>query len=114
MKRSVGAAIAKIAVGAIFIAAMFRTSDGEEPDRATVFVGGVIGLALIVWAIISVEKAKIEDKAAKQAKKENAERLRITIEAEKKAAAEKPKYCTHCGAATKGTVCEYCGSPLDD
>ena len=110
MNQSVGAMIAKIAFGLISIGAMFN---GDQ-EKGTIIVGCVIGLALIAWGIVPIFTAKRDEKKAAElaAKRERAVRERI--EAQKKAEAERPRYCSRCGAATKGSFCEYCGSALDE
>ena len=110
MDHSLGKMIAKIAFGLFCILAMFR---GEQ-EGATIAAGAVIGLAFIAWGIVPWLSTRRNQKLyeERRAKKEQAELDRI--EAQKKAEAERPKTCSHCGAATKGNVCEYCGSPLDN
>lgn len=100
MKQSKGAMIAKIAFGVIFILAGF--SSPESGWSIGYFLTAlVIGGALIAWGIMPYLKARrIEKEAAEQA-----ELYRRKFE-------EQPVICPHCGAKTKGNVCEYCGSPI--
>ena len=101
----------KVTVGLIFIAAMFGD---DEAEIGTIVTGCVIGLALIAWGIIPFVLEKKEQKKAEEKLAAIEEKRRLELEAQMKAEAEKPKYCSKCGASTKGSVCEYCGSPLDD
>lgn len=92
MRQSIGSMIAKIAAGALFIIV------GADMDTTSeVLTSLVLGGALIAWALVPYIKAK---KAEKQSA------------AEVKALSDLPKTCPHCGANTKGNVCEYCGSRL--
>ena len=100
MRQSMGAMIAKIAVGALFFFVAF-TMD----SAGSVIVGLVIGLALIAWGLLPWLlprlRAKKDAEAEAAAARAEAERL-----------ANEPKICPACGAHTKGEKCEYCGSPL--
>ena len=100
MKQSKGAMIAKIAFGVIFILAGF--SSPESGWSIGYFLTAlVIGGALIAWGIMPYLKARrIEKEAAEQA------------ELYRRKPEEQPVICPHCGAKTKGNVCEYCGSPI--
>ena len=111
MDKSIGKMIAKIAAGLFIIASMFS---GNDVQFSTVAVGLVVGLALIAWAIVPYLAEKKREKAMQDRLAATEEKRRRELEAQLKAEAEKPKYCSKCGATTKGKVCEYCGSPLDD
>lgn len=50
-------------------------------------------------------------KLAAAIKTERERRLRMK-ESREAAVKNAPKRCPHCGASTKGEICEYCGSPL--
>ena len=111
MTGSIGKTIAKIAAGLFIIAAMFGS---ENTQGGAVVAGCMIGLAFIAWGVVPIitERRDEKKKAARQAEKDR--RVREQIEAQEKAAAERPRICARCGASTKGTKCEYCGSPLDE
>lgn len=96
MRQSMGAMIAKIAIGALFVLSSFGTG-----EISSTLVGIVIGAALIAWGLLPYLKAK---KAAEEA------RNAMAAEAEK--AANVKVKCESCGAMSSGDVCEYCGSPL--
>lgn len=100
MRQSMGAMIAKIAVGALFFFVAF-TMD----SAGSVIVGLVIGLALIAWGLLPWLLPRL------QAKKD-AEAEAAAARAEAERLANEPKICPACGAHTKGEKCEYCGSPL--
>ena len=91
----------------------------------------LIGVLLIVFYARAVKKYKaalMSDYEAKQrAKREAEDRLRRSQQAEeerlrqeedllrreaerRKQEADALRICPHCGGASKGTVCEYCGS----
>ena len=110
MNQSIGALVAKAVTGAVFIAAMFA----EPTDTGTKIAGCAIGLGLISWALVPIVKEKLDRRAAAKKNAEREAKLREQLEAERLAAANRPRYCKHCGATTKGDACEYCGSPLDD
>lgn len=96
MRQSMGAMVAKIAIGALFVISSFGTGRIDST-----LVGIIIGAALIAWGLLPYLKAK---KAAEEAHNEK------VAEAEK--AANMKVRCESCGAMTSGDVCEYCGSPL--
>ena len=97
---SVGAMIAKIVFGLLFIAVGISPSN-QEPSLSFFLIGFIIGGGLIAWGIVPFLKAK------KQKKEEE----KLLAEAKRQLANE-PKKCPSCGAVTKGSVCEYCGSKL--
>lgn len=100
MRQSKGAMIAKIIIGAFFIAVGF--SSPESGWTVSYFLTAlVIGGSLIAWGLVPYLKAK---KAQK-------EEDRLVAEAEERIA-NAPKKCPYCGAIVKGNFCEYCGSPL--
>ena len=100
MRQTVGAMIAKIVFGVLFIVTSFSMD-----SASSTIIGIVIGLALLAWGLLPWLlprlKAKKEADAAAAAAAAEAERL-----------ANEPKVCPVCGAHTKGEKCEYCGSPL--
>ena len=67
----------------------------------------LIAAGLLLLAIWFFGKKKLADAI----KTERERRLRIK-ESRETAAKNASKTCPHCGAATKGEICEYCGSPL--
>ncbi len=91
MRQSLGAMIAKIAFGAIFIISCI----GSEIQ--TFLVGLVLGGALIAWGLVPYLRARQQKQEA---------------QAEQEAIRSAPKQCKNCGAFTSGNYCEYCGSPL--
>ena len=97
MRQSMGAMIAKIAVGALFIVSPLTTG-----EASTIVTGLIIGLALIAWGLLPYIKAK-------RTKRENVDAQFEKMQTEANAA----KVCKACGATTKGLYCEYCGSRLD-
>lgn len=102
MRQSMGAMIAKIAVGVLFFCVAFTTG-----SAGAVITGIVIGLALIAWGLLPWLLSRL--KAKKELASVDAARA-----AEEERAANAPKVCPACGANTKGTVCEYCGAKLPD
>ena len=108
MRQSTGAMIAKIAVGALFLISGVTTDwhspEYSEPVGAMIF-SLIIGLALIAWGLVPwlLAKKKLRDAAAKAEAQRQAEEYRRLNE---------PKLCPACGATTKGTRCEYCGTAL--
>lgn len=96
MRQSMGAMIAKIAIGALFVVSAFRTD-----SASSVLVGIIIGLALIAWGVLPWLKVRQAKSAAD----------REIIDQEAAASAEL-KMCQHCGAVSSGDTCEYCGMPL--
>ena len=98
MRQSMGAMIAKLAIGLIFLLVALTSGELDAGGR---IVGIVIGVALIAWGLLPYLKAKnAKDSAAAQA---------AAVAFELKNA---PKKCPACGAMTKGDVCEYCGAAL--
>ena len=103
MRQSMGAMIAKIAIGLICIISCLS----GQMEFAARLLGIVVGLALIAWGLLPWLMPRL--KAKKEAE---AEAARQAAEAERLANA--PKVCPACGAHTKGQKCEYCGAPLPD
>ncbi len=93
---SVGAAIAKIAFGALFVVIGFA-----ESYRGVVYVATslIMGAALIAWGVLVYRNGK-----------KMWEEQQSTLREQE---VSRVHYCRHCGARTSGRVCEYCGSPLD-
>lgn len=104
MKQSMGAMIAKIAIGALFVISGFTAMAKQESTGdaiGTLLVGLVIGAALLAWGLVPYLKAKKANDAAAAQAAAAAFELRNA-----------PKKCPACGAMTKGDVCEYCGAAL--
>lgn len=101
MKQSKCAMIAKIFFGLMFIIVGIAPPEPNEFSVSTFLIGLVIGVALIAWGIMPYIKAKKIEKA----EAEQAELFRRKL-------ADQVVICPHCGARTKGNVCEYCGSPI--
>lgn len=93
---SVGAAIAKIAFGAMFVVVAFTES---QQGVGYVITGLIMGAALIVWGVLGYKNGK--------------KTWENYMEAQSAQAKSKVRVCPYCGARTSGSVCEYCGSPLD-
>lgn len=106
MRQTLGAMIAKIAVGLLFVIAAFPLLTNKESGGVGPFLTGlVLGAALIAWGLLPWLKARRESQAAAEAiQAEEAAALRAKLNA--------PKVCPACGASTKGEKCEYCGAPL--
>ena len=108
MRQSMGAMIAKIAFGVLFVVTGITTNwaeKGESDPLATALISVVFGLALIAWGFLPWLQAKKKREAAaakEEAARKEAEYIRMNA----------PKLCPACGAATKGERCEYCGTPL--
>jgi len=106
MRQSMGAMIAKLAIGALFVIVAFTSgipamSEDVGGGIAFILTGLIVGAALIAWGLVPYLKAKkTSDAAAAQA---------AAAAFELKNA---PKKCSACGAMTKGDVCEYCGAAL--
>lgn len=109
-KPGIGATIAKIAFGVMFLGVSF--SDPGETDRtAFLVVGLAIGLALIAWGILPWLRAAKEEKQLRLETERRREEARLR--AERKAEKENEvRICPNCGATSRGKVCEYCGSKL--
>ena len=108
MKQSIGKMIAKITVGAIFVATACTMEEAME-----VAVGLVMGAGLIAWGLIPyivMKKRQKEERQAQLAAQQQAEEIRRQAQEMR---SNQPRFCEHCGATTKGTVCEYCGMPLE-
>ena len=107
-KPSIGAMIAKIAFGLIFI--MIGIMPDDEFDMGARSMSIIIGLALIAWAIAKyVSWHKQRDLIMHEIEREEQE-----INELKSALNNRARKCPHCGATSRGRVCEYCGSPLAD
>ena len=109
MQLSRGAMIAKCVFGALFLISGVTTNWAQDEDVSNpvgaMLLSIVIGLALIAWGVVPWYKAR---KAAAEAEAE----ARAAREREEQRRLNEPKVCRACGATTKGTVCEYCGTPL--
>ncbi len=103
-----GIMIIKIAFGAMFIAIGIAPDPEFEAGARAISI--IIGLALIAWAIVPYFSYKRRHKEILEEIEREEEEIR-SIRAEMK---NKPRKCPHCGATTRGVVCEYCGSALDD
>ena len=105
---SIGGLIAKVAFGAMFIA--IGIAPDPEFDAGGRSVAIIMGVAIIVWGFA---KVLIWNKRRNDILEE-IEREEQEIRSMKEALRNKPRKCPHCGATTKGTVCEYCGSALTE
>ena len=105
MRQSKGAMIAKIIIGALFIAVGFSSPDSGW-TVGYFLTALVIGGSLIAWGLVPYFKAKKMEKEAEEEAREYVEQVRQDIE-------NTVSICPYCGARTKGSVCEYCGSPLE-
>ena len=93
---STGALIAKVTCGVLFAATGFYdTSQGI----ANIVTGIIIGLALIAWGILGYKNSqKVWSEHQIASREQELQKVRV---------------CKTCGARSTGSVCEYCGSPLD-
>ena len=108
MRQSRGAMIAKFVIGALFLISGLTTNwTNESPSDplGPMLISIVLGLGLIAWGLIPLLSAKKKLAAAEA-------QARAAQEAEEYRRMNEPKVCPACGATTKGTVCEYCGTPL--
>ena len=100
----VWALVVKAALGLVYfllgVQALALGGDGKTRIYLLVF-----GLAFLAWAVIPVFVARAH-KAERQAAIEN--KIRVEVERVE----NEPKTCPACGAQTKGTVCEFCGTKL--
>ena len=107
-KPRTGVMIAKIAAGLLFI--YIGIAPDPEFEAGARGVSIIIGLALIAWAYIPYRNWKARKKEVlEQIEKEEKEIAQL-----KEALKNRPRKCPHCGANTRGNVCEYCGSVLMD
>ena len=107
-KPKTGTMIAKIAAGLLFI--YIGIAPDPEFDSGARGVSIIIGAALIAWALIPYYSwKKRRQEVLKEIEEEEKE-----IREMKAAIRNKPRKCPHCGANTRGSVCEYCGSLLAD
>ena len=98
MKQSMGAMIAKIAVGILFVIAGFSSPEGGW-TFGYFLTALVVGVALIAWGLLpylNAKKAKtiVEDVASADVEEETKEEVKV---------------CKSCGASGTGLICEYCG-----
>ena len=107
-KPRIGGMIAKVTVGAIFI--LVGVAPDPEFDAGGRGMGIILGLALIAWALLPYFSYKKHYKAVM----DEIDREEKEIASIKEALRNKPRKCPHCGATTRGMVCEYCGSTLKD
>lgn len=100
----VWALIVKAALGLVYflLGVQALTLGGDGKTRIYLLV---LGLAFLAWAVIPVFVARAH-KAERQAAIEN--KIRVEVERVE----NEPKTCPACGAQTKGTVCEFCGTKL--
>ena len=109
MRQSMGAMIAKIGFGALFVISGFTggipaMSESVGGGIGYIFTGLILGAALIAWGLLPYLKAKKEKEAA-------AAQAAASREATEFARMNTPWTCPACGAKTKGNACEYCGEP---
>ena len=105
-KPSIGGLIAKCAAGFVFIAIGIAPDPEFEAGARAMAI--IIGLALVVWGIAKYYSYHKQQKLIMQ----EIEREEQEIREMKAALNNKPRKCPYCGATTKGSVCEYCGSSL--
>ena len=104
---SIGAFIAKVAFGVLFIVAgLFPPKDTESDPVMYTATAVVIGVALIAWGIATYL-------AKKKAYEAHLEEVSKKKEEARRAEVERVRICKVCGARTSGTQCEYCDAPLD-
>lgn len=96
------ALILKAMMSFTFFLAAFSPDTEKEGWFSTSVIAFLIGLAFLAWILIPF----LKQRRIKAEEKETVEQIRKDIES-------KVKVCPHCGAHTKGSVCEYCGSPLE-
>ena len=103
-KPKVGAAVAKIIFGLLFLdVAIAPDPEFEAPARG---IAVILGIALLLWAYYPFRKWKKYQALLR----EEMEREDKEIDALKAALKNRSWACPQCGANTKGDVCEYCGS----
>jgi len=96
---SIGALIAKVAFGILFIIYGFVPPEGNTSGLAYTATSLVIGVALIVWGVVPYLNKKRAWEASQA--QERAAMLNTV------------RICKACGAKSTGSHCEYCGAPLD-
>lgn len=107
----IGGTVAKIAIGVVFMA-ISGSDPGESNPTVFIIMCLTIGLALIAWGVLPWLRFQREEKriaAEKEARRLEEARIRAEEKAERENA---PKLCPACGATSRGTVCEYCGTKL--
>lgn len=102
MRQSMGAMIAKIAFGTIFILAGFLPPE-EGWSVAYFLTALILGAALIAWGIVPYRKAQ------ERARKEAAEPMEFGD-----SPVRIPQTCPFCGGTGTGDICEYCGKPFGE
>lgn len=85
-----------------FVLTAFSPDKAKEGWFSTSVIAMIIGLAFLAWLIIPAIKVKKAEADAEAEYHETMKRIDNSV-----------SICPHCGARTKGTVCEYCGSPLE-
>ena len=97
MRQSVGAMIAKIAIGVLFVFAGFSSPEGGW-TFGYFLTSLVVGAALISWGVIpylNAQKSKNDNSSVeKEIVKEQVKEVKL---------------CASCGASGTGAYCEYCG-----
>ena len=120
MRQTMGAMVAKIAAGVLFIFYGFvPSSDGWSFQYfLTAFA---IGAGLIAWGLFPYLKVVLERKEQLNSEIRKIEAQRKLFEAKNRAAADErfrradaPKICPACGATSRGYICEYCGTKLSN
>ena len=107
-KPKTGVMIAKIAAGLLFI--YVGIAPDPEFDAGARGVSIIIGLAFVAWALVPY----FSWKKRRQEVLEEIEKQEQEIKEMKAMLRNKPRKCPFCGANTKGSVCEYCGSLMTD
>ena len=87
----------------MFVLTAFSPDKTKEGWFSTSVIAMVIALAFLAWLVIPI----IKQKKSQAAEEEYAIEVQKSID-------NRISICPHCGAKTKGSVCEYCGSPLDE
>lgn len=93
---SIGVLIAKVTIGVLFIATGFSQPDQGLSYWATAIV---IAAALIAWGILGYTNSK-----------KQWEEYQVSVQAQEQ---QIVRICKACGARSTGSVCEYCGNPLE-
>ena len=108
---SIGGTVAKLIFGVIFVGSIFG-DPGESDPVFFVVMGLAFGLGLIAWALlpwIAVRRQEKRLAAQEEERRREQARRRAEVKAERENAV---KTCPACGAPSRGSVCEYCGSRL--
>lgn len=97
----------KVVVGILFLIGGWGNR-GANWDAA--LFGITVGFGLLFWQYYPPLRAKKQQKDQLEAEQRA---IAEKVATEQRMIKEQVKHCTTCGARTKGTICEYCGSILD-